>query len=109
MHPGAHYSIAQYKMMFTKEEFDSFFKFTFVRNPWDRTVSAYYYLKDGGRVKNDRRMRDRWIAPHATFRDFVLGFVTEENVSAAIHFRPQNEFLCMSPTRPPEVDFIGAL
>lgn len=107
VHPGAHYTIAQYKMMFSKEEFDSFYKFTFVRNPWDRVVSAYHYLKDGGRVKNDRAMRDRIIAPYASFRDFVLGFLTEENIAGATHFRHQHEFVCMSATRPPEVDFIG--
>jgi Sulfotransferase family len=107
VHPGGHYTIAQYRMMFSKEEFDSFFKFTFVRNPWDRVISAYYYLKDGGRIMNDRRMSERFIQPHATFRDFVLNFVTEANIAGAIHFRPQYEFICMSEARPPEVDFIG--
>ena len=33
---GDHRTIRDYKLCFSKAEFDSFFKFAFVRNPWDR-------------------------------------------------------------------------
>lgn len=38
-------------MKFDKDKFDSYFSFGFVRNPYDRVVSAYHYLKKGGEIK----------------------------------------------------------
>ena len=108
VHPGRHFTIAHYKLVFSKAEFDALFKFTFVRNPWDRLISAYYYLRDGGRrAPADLAIAERVVRPHSSFRDFVLQFVTEENVSEIAHFRPQYEFVCMSERNRPEVDFIG--
>jgi Sulfotransferase family len=104
---GTHLTISHYKLAFSKEEFDSFFKFAFVRNPWDRVVSAYHYLRDDVWKRNDCAQRDRVIRPYPSFRDFVLEWLTETNVQTAMHFRPQYQFVCTSERGEPVVDFVG--
>lgn len=103
---GDHRTIADYKLCFKKDEFKSFFKFTFVRNPWDRLVSAYLYMKNGGRNKEDYDWSTKVLSPYKNFEEFVIGWLKEENIRQGLHFRPQYEFLC-SKGSTIEVDFIG--
>ena len=44
--PG-HVDVEIAKVVFGERRFQSFFKFCFVRNPWDRLVSAFHYLRHG--------------------------------------------------------------
>ncbi len=52
---GGHAHIGVYQLAFSHLEFSSYFKFAFVRNPWDRLFSAYAFLRDGGMDESDRR------------------------------------------------------
>jgi hypothetical protein len=103
---GDHRTIADYMLCFKKSDFDSFFKFAFVRNPWDRLLSAYLYLKNGGRNKDDYTWAKRHLAPFSDFGAFVHGWVNDENIRLGLHFRPQHEFVSANDLTL-NVDFIG--
>jgi len=105
---GGHVSIAVYRIVFPKEEFDSYFKFAFVRNPWDRLLSAYTFLKQGGVDELDRRWwADHGLARYRNFEEFVTGWVNRDNVETGLHFLPQYRYICAPFTRTICVDFVG--
>ena len=60
---GGHATLADYQIIFAKHEFDNYFKFSFVRNPWDRVYSAYNFLKKGGATDFDRQ----WAMPMLSY------------------------------------------
>ena len=93
-----------------------YFVFSFVRNPWDRLVSTFFYLMRGGRAPVDQRRRDTILKKYnGNFRDFVLDIenwidIKEEDSiypdKYIPHFRPQYEYIC-DPDGVCLVDFIG--
>jgi len=93
-----------------------FFVFSFVRNPWDRLVSTFFYIMRGGQAPIDQRRRDLYLKKYGgSFEKFVLDIANwidiKENDSIyndgyIPHFRPRYEYThdengnCL-------VDFIG--
>ena len=75
-------------------KYNKFFKFAFVRNPWDRLVSSYFYLKNGGMNKMDNDWALENIKQYETFQEFVLRWVNKKNINSWIHFKPQNYWIC---------------
>ena len=93
------------------ESFQSYFKFAFVRNPWDRLVSAFYFLSQGGYSKIDKVIIEKYINKYnGDFSSFVcdlpnnLHFVhAPENLQEyyadglpfeTAHFIEQNYWVC---------------
>lgn len=104
---GLHTKLATYRYVLSKSEFESFFKFSFVRNPWDRLLSAYRFLKAGGWTDIDRRWYQQNLGTCRDFREFVKRYLPRPEVRDWIHFRPQHEFLCLPWRSGPQVDFLG--
>jgi len=104
---GRHRPIKKYQLIFSKKEFDRYFKFTFVRNPWDRVFSAYNFLKKGGMNEENRRWAASNLAPYKDFEDFIKRGLNKSNVKQHMHFSPQYGFLCVRYSQGISVDFLG--
>jgi hypothetical protein len=87
-------------------KFREFFKFAFVRNPWDRLVSAFFYLKDGGRSDLDRRFAAENLVACDNFAAFVDGWLNEKTIWSHFHFMPQHYYIC-DENSGVRTDFVG--
>lgn len=88
------------------EHYRQYYKFTFVRNPWDRLVSAYTYM-----VRKESRGAEtaewiRFLRGFESFEDFVLRWVSEENVERQKTFVPQHRFV-VDKYGMQTLDFVG--
>ena len=89
-------------------KFHRYFKFAFVRNPWDRLVSSYFYLRQGGSGGRDQEWSERYLADYGDFDSFVGGWLNKENIWSWVHFKPQHYFVCDAGFRM-RMDFVGRL
>ena len=104
---GSHTPLFSYQNIFSKTEFYSYFKFSFVRNPWDRIYSAYMFLKGGGMHRWDRAWAEKWISPFSDYEHFVRDALGRKEVQSWVHFRPQTHFVCVPTRRKIELDYLG--
>jgi hypothetical protein len=89
-----HISLAQLKPFLEPAKFDSYFKFAFVRNPFDRFVSYCAFMtRKGGEFEKD---------PQGVMRHIL----TAPGPRAHILFQPQCSFIVGSDGRP-LTDYIG--
>lgn len=96
---GRHMNAKRTEWEFPKE-FDEYFTFSFVRNPWSRFLSAYTFLSAGGIGPRDKMHREQYIKPYSSFEEFVRN-IFKIKISNQLHFRLQTTFVN------DKVDFIG--
>ena len=105
---GRHTTIQQYQIVFGAADFYDYFKFTFVRNPWDRVYSAYRYLRSGARGwQQDLDWVEKNLSGVKDFEHFVLTVLPLPEIRKFVHFRTQASFLRSPITGKIGVDFIG--
>ena len=78
--------------------------FCISRNPYDRLVSAYHYLLNGGRNKHDLRDSELFVNPYNDFKDFVINGLQKAS-EKQLHFLPQ-VFWILNKQGDPEVETI---
>jgi hypothetical protein len=88
---------------FAKSFCDRAFKFTVVRNPWDRLVSAFHYMQHVTKGGDDRTWAERYLSRFDTFDAFLAAL--EDPVFRALvktwrYFLPQWYFICDRSGRP---------
>jgi hypothetical protein len=101
-----HHTAIDYRVIYGRKTFNEYFKFAFVRNPWDRLYSAFRYLKAGGWDEKDRQWAAEHLAGIDDFDTFVREWITRDMTGSHLHFRPQSEFICDGRNRL-LVDYLG--
>lgn len=91
------------------DKYQDYFKFAFVRNPWDRLVSCYLdKLTEGRPGMNSPPGLAAKVYPGMPFAEFVEVVHETPDKEANIHFRSQSSVICRwGGDRPIMADFIG--
>lgn len=92
-----HEPISKYPRYLTEKVFT----FAFVRNPFDRILSAYNYLKYGYGNTGDIEWAQSNLSRFNHFNEFVKEFKTDEGLQSCLHFRSVFSFIDQP------LDFIG--
>ena len=90
------FSVSSYKVPFKAHESKKYFKFAFVRNPWDRVVSCYcnQVLNGHGAAYRECFGKDF---------DFFVDFINKQDLTTAdIHIRLQTVLIPLK-----DLDFLG--
>ena len=103
---NSHFTADELKVIFGKAAFKRYFKFAFVRNPWDRAVSAYTFYKTR-KSDNIKRWGEKHLADYPDFESFVKGYLNPETIyTSKKAFWPQYVFIC-DEALVSQVDFLG--
>ena len=100
-----HYTSIEIRQIVGEERFQEYFKFAFVRNPWDRVLSRYLYLKQLNDLPN-RPPNPRGYCPPGTlsFLQWLKG--SGPHCVHPLDLRPQKDWF-IDDSGHIVVDFIG--
>ena len=69
-------------------------KFCFVRNPYDRLVSAYFYLLDDHAIAEPDISYKQLLLKYRDFKDFVMNIERDRLDKAIVHVKPMSYYIC---------------
>ncbi len=96
--PLAHgHRSAQFFAWHDPDLFARVFTFGFVRNPYDRLVSAFHYLRSSKTSARDGEFGRRAVGHYADFQDFAADLArggARRRALGWVHFLPQSYYLC---------------
>ena len=109
--PQGHRRIVEYHIA-DPERARAYFKVAFVRNPWDRLLSAYtYLLASPARAPQDVAFAESHLRQAGSFEAFVSALDTRpvyrRVVLSFVHFVPQHQYICLPGATGPAMDFLG--
>lgn len=97
-----------YRALLGEKSFDSKFKFTFVRDPVDRFISAFRFLSNGGDGgQADLEFKRQVLSKFECIDDFTINWLSPRRLSKVVHLQEQRHFLCHPGTNDLMVDFVG--
>ncbi|MEM1070234.1 MAG: sulfotransferase family 2 domain-containing protein [Planctomycetota bacterium] len=102
---------AKFYHQVSKREFRKYFSFGFVRNPWDRALSAYRFVMQGGTAIVKPQAHRRYNSEaFSSFEKFVTAWLGEVELNHRVDavFLPQCDFL-MDQDGNQLVDFVGKI
>lgn len=86
--------------LISEEKWDDYFKFTFVRNPWDRMYSSYLWVMQDRNVKGSFK---EYVEKRGVFKNIVN--TARGKTNRGVHLLRQVDFLDLNGKF--QVDFIG--
>ena len=91
-----HQTIRQYEVALPRGVYRDAWKFTVTRNPWERIVSAWRFLKAGGYHAEDEKYFAETLSRYDTFDHFVNDWLVFQDVyhCECLHFKPQLHYIC---------------
>ena len=104
---GGHLPLRLLNNAFPPQQYNRLFKFTVVRNPYARLLSAYSFLSSGGLTNEDAAWSARVLSAYGNFSEFVEGWLTPDRAQRTLHFRPQSWFLKIPGQEISDIDFIA--
>lgn len=95
-----HNTLEEYRLKHPKLSLEKFFKFTIVRNPWDRLVSDYFHYKEQPLVRRGNVISARDVAVQRymprSFEEFVENNYYPISKFKPGRLRPQLDYLTLN-------------